>query len=151
MSVTLAKGSLPSHLGETRWTFVLTAFNSMAPAEATNCSVLLIVARYRESQGQRSTAMLSCLHGSTSQIFSESSGCAMTAMQIFDPVTIVSKSAQFFASSRTDTVWKRPDEWWRQLAQIKISDRTERNPLPGHLPGPRERSAVCRKEQFVIV
>jgi hypothetical protein len=95
--------------------------------------------------------MLSCLHGSTSQIFSESSGCAMTAMQIFDPVTIVSKSAQFFASSRTDTVWKRPDEWWRQLAQIKISDRTERNPLPGHLPGPRERSAVCRKEQFVIV
>src|ERR1700733_11687730 len=33
----------------------------------------------------------------------------------FDPATKVSKSAQFLASSRTDTVEKRPDEWWRRL------------------------------------
>jgi hypothetical protein len=62
----IGEGVTAITLSETRWTFVLAAFNSMAPAEATNCSVLLIVAGYRESQGNRSTAMLSCLHGSWS-------------------------------------------------------------------------------------
>jgi hypothetical protein len=54
-------------LGRDERTFVLDAYNSIAPAEATDCSVLLIVGRYRECQSQWSTARLPCVHGSRSR------------------------------------------------------------------------------------
>jgi hypothetical protein len=54
-------------LGRDERAFVLEPYNSIAPAEATDCSVLLIVVRYRECWSQWSTAMLSCLHGSRSR------------------------------------------------------------------------------------
>jgi hypothetical protein len=76
----MAKDSLPSHLGETRWTFVLAAYNSMAPAEQQTvpfCSLLPDIAKTRV------IGQLRCCRArmrSRSQIFSESSRCAMRAL-----------------------------------------------------------------------